>query len=226
MTAMLGCASAGSIDATDAAEHGNGDTAAFVLQMRGVAYDYDPAPDPAALAARADLVVRGTIVGVEPGRSSAPAEGLPPDTVTSVLQIRVAEVLAGDAGLVADGSIYLEIDHPAEHGTGTPVNEEGGGEWVPFDLEAFAKTVPVGAEGVFFVADVTDSQMSGVVLDRAAGRPQGAPLVATYVQGFLIEDADGSLVSVKEPFSAMPDGWHDLETLSAVVRAISEAPLD
>jgi hypothetical protein len=144
--------------------------AAFLYCMQQIQYDYQPADTPAALAAEADAVVTGTIVALRPGQSYGTA---PDDWTTSVLEVRVDQVLAGDSAVVAAGSVYIEV--PTIERAPCPA------------------TVP-NAHGVFFLH--TSEPYSGTILHESAGRPAGARLTAPFVQGFLIEDADDELVSV------------------------------
>lgn len=187
----------------------------FSAYMRQFDYDYEPANTPADLAKQADAVVTGTIVAVTPGQSYAPVLGSRALIATSVLEVKVEQVLAGDAKLAVDGSVYIEVPHPAFVGTGTE-----GGEVIPFDQAAFAATVPQ-AYGVFFLADRTNESYSDVILDEGAGRPSGGRITAAFVQGFLIEDANGKLVSVTESLEAMPPPWQALESVDEVVAQIA-----
>jgi hypothetical protein len=185
--------------------------------MRQYEYDYEPAATPADLAKRADVVVTGAIVAVAPGQSYAPAPGDEAVIATSVLEIKVDQVVAGDGALVAEGSVYVEVPHPAYVGTGTE-----GGEAVPFDHSAFAATVP-DSYGIFFLDDRTEEPYWDTIIDEGAGRPSGTPITSTFIQGFLIEDSDGKLVSVGEPFELMPPAWHALRSVDEVVSLISSS---
>lgn len=197
-----------------------GDVQAFVAAMQVASNDYEPAESPAALALDSDLVVVGTIAGVQRGQSYAPLPGVNPEVVTSVLEIEVSDVVAGDESLVLDGAVFVQIEHPAMIGTGDGATGEGGGGWVSFDLSAFAATVPVGVSGAFFLTDVTREPLWDTVIDEGAGRPSGAPLLAAQVQGFLLEGPDGALVSVNEGLQNMPAAWRALTSLSDVRVAV------
>ena len=177
-------------------------------------YDYEPFDSPSALAKQAQAVVTGTIVAVTMGQSYSPIPDGKAETVTSVIEVKVDRVVTGDAALVVEGSIYIQVSHPAFVGTGLE-----NGTQVPFDLSAFAAIVP-SAYGVFFVDDITDEPEYDTIIDEGAGRPAGAKLTDTYVQGFLIEVSDGTLVSVKEPFEVMPSDWKDLAAVEDVVEEI------
>lgn len=164
--------------------------------MRQITYDYEPAHTPTALAAEADAVVTGTIVALRPGQSYAPAPDSSPDWTTSVLEVRVDQVLAGDSAVVAEGSVYIEVP--------------------TFDHAPCPATVPE-AYGVFFLDDRTSEPYSGAILDEGAGRQAGARLTAPLVQGFLIEDTNDKLVSVWESFELMPPAWHGLDSVEELV---------
>ena len=168
----------------------------FLDCMRQIAYDYEPADTPAALAAEADAVVTGTIVALRPGQTYAPAPNGGPDTTTSVLEVKVDQVVAGGSAVVADGSVYVEVSS--------------------FEHAPCPATVP-RAYGVFFLDDRTNQPYSETILDKGAGRPAGARITAPFVQGFLLENPDGKLVSVWEPFETMPRAWRGLDSVEDVV---------
>ncbi|MEX0983790.1 MAG: hypothetical protein WD096_01940 [Actinomycetota bacterium] len=187
--------------------------------MRVVTYDYEPTATPADLAKASDLVIVGEIVGVEKGQSYVPLPGAEVDgDVSSVIQVKVDETLFGDAALAADGIVHLQVTHPAYVGDGP-----GGEGLVPFDHAAFEATVPIGTSGVFFLEDITDRPVYEFVIDEGAGRPAGAALCATPVQGFLLESRDGSLVSVYEGLDSMASAWRQLESMDDLRLAIVEA---
>ena len=167
----------------------------FLDCMRQIQYDYEPADTPAALAAEADAVVMGTMVALRPGQY-APSPRSSPDWATSVLEVSVDQVLAGDAAVAAGSSVYIEVP--------------------TFDHAPCPATVPE-AYGVFFLDDRTNEPYSGTVLDEGAGRPKAARLTAPFVQGFLIEDADNNLVSVWESFELMPPAWRGLDSIEDVL---------
>jgi hypothetical protein len=194
-------------------------TREFIATMRHmVVSDYEPAATPAVLAARVDAVVRGTIVGVEPGQSYAPTPESDAVIATSVIEVAVSQVLVGNRSLVFSGSVYIEVPHPAYVGTGT--SGEGEGPVVPFDHAAFAATVPIGVEGAFFLEDRTAEPYWDTIINEGAGRPAGAKITQAFVQGFLIESPDGHLVSVLEPLELMPPAWQGLGSLSDVIAMI------
>lgn len=193
-----------------AQESAQGTFAKFVNSVRQTRFDYEPVGTPSALAKQADAVVTGTIVDVNPGQSYAPTPESKPEIASSVIAVKVDRVLAGNGAVVADGAIYIEIGHPAFVGGGGE-----GGTPVPFDHAAFEATVP-RAYGIFFLDDRTNEPYWETILNAGAGRPAGARLTATFVQGFLIEDADGVLVSVNESLDNMPPAWKDLGTVEEV----------
>ena len=201
----------------------------FIADAHRIVYDYEPAESPSVLGSWADAVVTGTIVEVNDGQSYALKGSSEPESVTSVLEIKVDEVIAGDERFVADGHVYVEVEHPAFLGSteGLTATEEDPDldpnqeetQWEPFDLAGYAASVPK-ANGVFFLNDRTDESYYPVVFEEGAGRPSGASLMATFVQGFLIEDDNGQLMSVWEGFGAMPEPWHDLNSVEEVVSRI------
>ena len=142
--------------------------AEFLACARQWTLDYEPAETPADLAREADAVVTGTMVAVK--RDTA-----------SVLEVKVDRVVAGDEGVVTDGSVHVELPY--------------------FDHAACPGPVP-HASGVFFLNEL----------------PNGT--TAAFVQGFLLEDASGRLVSVWEPFRLMPRAWHGLDSVDEVLAEI------
>lgn len=208
---VIGLAFTGCSGAThDAERSATGESVAdFVAYVRLFQHDYQPAPTPMDLAALSDIVVSGTILAAERGQSYAPTSDSEAVIATSMIEVSVDRVLWGDASLVVDGSVYIEVPHPAF------VAESEEGPRVPFDHAAFSETVPK-AYGIFFLEDRTKEPYWDTVLDEGAGRPAGAPLTAAYVQGFLIEDMGARLVSVNEPLDTMPSAWQALESLDAV----------
>ncbi|MFQ5523291.1 MAG: hypothetical protein ACE5F5_06895 [Acidimicrobiia bacterium] len=187
----------------------------FVEAVRIYKLDYEPASSPADLASRADLVVRGAIVGVEPGQAYAPVPGSPARIVTSVLHVAVSKVLAGDPDLVWNGMAYVEIPHPARLYAG---EEDPQGRL--YDLAAFAALVPK-TEGVFFLDDRTKEPYWETIVDPGAGRPEGAPLMVSYAQGLLLADPGGRLVSVLVELDSMPSPWRAISTIDEVVAALT-----
>jgi len=186
----------------------------FVEAAQSYEWDYEPASSPADLASRADLVVRGTIVGVEPGQAYAPVSGTPARIVTSVLHAAVSKALAGNPGLVWDGMVYVEIPHPARLYAG-----EDDSQGRPYD--SFAELVPK-TEGVFFLDDRTNEPYWETIIDPGTGRPEGAPLMAPYAQGLLLADPGGRLVSVLVELDSMPSRWRAISTIDEVAAALSD----
>jgi hypothetical protein len=218
---ILALLSAITLAACSAAEPGATSSASnlndFMQYVRTFEYDYEPAVDPERLGEEAQLVVLGSLAAVEEGQSYAPTERSDAVIATSVLRVDVEEVLAGQPGdLIRDGAVFVEVPHPAFVGNG--VDE---GEPTPFDHEAFATTVPLGSEALFFLDDRTSEPYWETVLNEGAGRPSGAGIAAPFVQGFLIEDDEGRLVSVNEPLRSMPPAWQGLETLEEVVSMVT-----
>jgi hypothetical protein len=169
----------------------------FLGCMRQVVYDYQPADTPAQLARQADAVVTGTIADMKAGQSYAPSPGSRADG-TFVLEVEVDRVLAGDPAVVADGSVYVEMPNPASRN------------------DCLEAPVPK-LHGVFFVLDTTNWPYDWTVLDEGAGRPAGARITTPLVQGFLIEDSRGKLVSVKDSLKTMSEPWRSLDSVDEVL---------
>jgi hypothetical protein len=170
----------------------------FLACMRQVTYDYQPAETPAHLARQADAVVAGTIVDMKAGQSYAATSESEFDVATFVLEVEVDRVLAGDPAVVADGSVYVEMPNPSS------------------DTGCLEAPVP-RSYGVFFLDDRMNEPYSQTILDEGAGRPAGTRMTAPFVQGFLIEDASGKLVSVMDGLETMSPAWRDLESVDDVL---------
>jgi hypothetical protein len=172
----------------------------FLGCMRQVTYDYEPADSPAHLARQADAVVTGTIADMKAGQSYAPSPESRADG-TFVLEVKVDQVLAGDPAVVADGSVYVEMPDPASSDA---------------CLEAPVPKV----HGVFFVVDTTNWPHDWTILNEGAGRPAGARITTPLVQGFLVEDPRGKLVSVEDSLKTMSEPWRSLDSVEEVVAAL------
>ncbi len=147
---------------------------------------------------QADAVVTGTIVDMKPGQSYAPTPESQEQTPTFVLEVKVDQVLAGDRGVVADGSVYVEMPNPASR-------------------DACLDAPVPSADGVFFLDDRTNEPYWDTIIDEGAGRPAGARITAPFVQGFLIEDPRGKLVSVLDGLETMSPTWRDLDSVEEVL---------
>ena len=170
----------------------------FLACMRQVTYDYEPVDTPADLARQADAVVTGTIVDIKAGQSYARTPDSRARDGTLVLEVMVHRVLAGDRAVVADGSVYVEMPDPASR-------------------EGCRETPVPKAYGVFFLLDVTNWPYDGTVLDKGAGRPAGARITTPLIQGFLIENPRGKLVSVMDSLKTMSEPWRSLDSVDEVL---------
>ena len=188
----------------------------FLQMSRWVGFDYESAPTPAELAGRVDGVFAGRIVAVRPGRSYSTVPGGEAIFATSVIEVEVTDEIAGSSGKTADGSAYLQIRHPAYVGRGDDTDFRE-----PYDLEAYARTVPMGAPVMLFVYDVTHLVDAAMVIDEGSGRPAGARLQSAAVQGFWVDPTGHDLASVFEPVDAMGDGWRAIRTLADLEAAIA-----
>lgn len=220
MSATAACSSGG---ATTQSVSAPGNLTAFIGVMQNASYDYDAAETPADLAKRSDLVVEGVIVAARTGESySAVKDDLEQGDVSSVLEVSVDQILAGDEQLVSGGSVYIRVTSPAYVGDGSG-SGEGGAALVPFDSEAFNASVPLGLSGVFLLTEVTSLPPFEFVVNEGAGRPAGVPLFGTSPQGFILEGADGSLIGVKESLDSMPQAWGKLDSISELLAEFEEA---
>jgi hypothetical protein len=114
--------------------------AEFLACARQWTLDYEPAEAPADLAREAHAVVTGTMVAVK-------------RETTSVLEVKVDRVVAGDDGVVTDGSIYVELPY--------------------FDHASCSGPTP-SASGVFFLDELgngtTAPFFQGFLLEDASGK--------------------------------------------------------
>lgn len=143
-----------------------------------------------------------------PGQSYTTVQGGEAVFATSVLEVEVSEEIVGSSGQTPDGTAYLQIRHPAFVGHGSE-----GDARQPYDLDAFADTVPIGAPVALFVYDIADSVEPGLIIDEGAGRPRNAALLSAAVQGFWIDPTGRDLTSVFESVEAMGDGWGGIGSL-------------
>jgi hypothetical protein len=187
----------------------------FLEMSRAAGFDYESSATPAELADRVDGVFAGRIVAVRPGQSYSTVPGGEAIFATSVIEVEVTDELAGSSGKTGEGSAYLQIRHPAYVGRGDDTDFRE-----PYDLEAFARTVPMGAPVTLFVYDITHLVDPAMVIDEGSGRRAGAQLQSAAVQGFWLDPTGHDLASVFEPVDAMGDGWRGIRTLADLEAAI------
>lgn len=163
-----------------------GSAEAFARLFVGYHADYEQAESPAALADRSDLVVRGTIVSIDPGRTQIvdAAAGLEEKSI--VAKLRVDEVLAGSLDEGNNGFVYLELPNIGS-----------------IDPATYDASLPLGAETLIYA--VPSRPGDPTLDDPNAGRPAGQPMLAPVSpQGFWMESSDGSIEVLEGDSSSDP----------------------
>lgn len=146
---------------------------------------------PRELAATADVVVRGSIIGVKDGRRIFSAtENIPdPGIDTLVFEVAVTEHLAGSGP--ASDSVFVEMQ----------LFEQA-------DVAEVARSAP--DDVVLILSEVaTPGRMDAArVEDAQAGRPEGSALYSAWSGGFLYE-AGGEVVDLRLDLAEMGPAWTD-----------------
>ncbi|MET8048962.1 hypothetical protein ABZU75_15310 [Streptosporangium sp. NPDC005286] len=135
--------------------------------LRQTAFDYDPLNSPEELAAKAPLVVAGTVEDFLPGQIVE--EGIPGDRTHYVLMpVRVTERFKGPAARLVRVKFYQ----------GARRNESPA-----LSVADFRRAVPRGTRVLLFV--YPDTREGTVIKDRAA-LPAGTPIYSAHPQGVLL----------------------------------------
>ena len=115
----------------------------------------------------------------------------PPMESAVTLTVKVESVLGGDESLIRDGLVYVELDRTKE-----------------LPVESFRKATPVNQRLVLFLDNYTAGLRTFPVIKKASSIPDGAPVLAPYTEGFLIEDVStGELVGGLDPLDQLPPAW-------------------
>lgn len=166
-----------------------------ILRRLGEGFDYDTHVSPEALGKEATLTVIGTVESVADGRvfGAGPTRDTEPVFLNATLTVRVEDVLAGDASLVRDGRVYVELARTKV----TPV-------------ASFQSAIPTDHRVVLFLDDYSRGPGTFPLIEKAPSIPAGATVFAPYADGFLIEDSgSGKLVGGYEPLDAQPPAWRE-----------------
>lgn len=155
--------------------------------------DYEPSKSPEALAQVASLSVVGTVQDIADGRvfgtGRSPSDE--PSLMTVILTVRVDKVLAGNPSLVRNGRIYVELFRTIANSVG-----------------ALREATPPNQRVILFLDDYTAGP--GNLLEPARTVPVGAPILAAYRQGFLLEDSEsGRVVGGVEPLEMRTAPWRE-----------------
>ncbi|POH66061.1 MULTISPECIES: hypothetical protein [Cryobacterium] len=127
--------------------------------------DYDPFNSPQELAAASQVIVEGTVVGLQKGRTTMVFDSV-------VLVLLPNDVVTGELAAGNDGNVYVELN-----GAGSP------------DPLYYAKALPSGAKVVAYMVPAGDGTLeegNDVAIDNPkAGRPEGQALfLANGPQGY------------------------------------------
>ncbi|GII99723.1 hypothetical protein CLV28_1146 [Sediminihabitans luteus] len=140
----------------------------FTDLVAGTSGDHEPPSSAEELASWSDVVVRGTVEDVTPGRVWASSEDDPARSETVTVVVAVDEVEQGALPAGHDGHLYLEASF---HG----------------GAEAGVDAVPRGLR-VQVYAWLLPDETGEPILDPAAGRPAGQHLhVVTTPEGWVVD---------------------------------------
>lgn len=173
------------------------DSDALVSAMRsiGKSLDYDLHESPAVLGSKASVTVIGIVTDVADGRVFGAGEtrDTEPAFLNLTYTVRVESVLRGDESLIRDGFVYVEIGRTKE-----------------YPVEAFQKATPKNQRLLLFLDDYTEGLGAFPVIEKAPTIPDGAPVLAPYADGFLIEDvSSGELIGGFDDLGELPAAWSE-----------------
>lgn len=180
----------------------------FVEEMRtGVSADYEPMGPPEEALAQTELVVRGSVVEVSDGM-----EVEYPDAAVNArsgggyatFHVRVGDVLAGNASLVTDNHVYVQVIKSADVSSG--------------DL---ASANP-GPSAVVFLRDLSGwSPLEEATVARPEAMPDDAVLFFASLDGFWIQtEQDDEMVGLHADRQRLDPTWgapRTLDDMAAVV---------
>ncbi|MFC6704917.1 hypothetical protein [Flexivirga alba] len=170
--------------------------ASFVPFLRsiGEGNQYQIHQSPTELSTEADLTVLGTIRSVGDGRvfGHGATRDDEPVNLNLTYAVHVDRVLAGDASLVRDGFVYVELPR-SKYQT----------------IEAADRALPVNQRVVLFLGDYSED-MGWPLTAPSPVVPEGAPTLAPYTEGFLVEDQTSkSLIGGLESLDQLPSAWSE-----------------
>lgn len=164
------------------------------LRSIGEGNQYKVHQSPPELSTEADLTVLGTIRSVGDGRvfGHGPTRDDEPVSLNLTYTVEVNRVLAGDTKLVRDGLVYVELPR-SKYQT----------------VDAANRALPSNQRVVLFLSDYTEG-MGWPFSAPSPVVPDGAPTLAPYTEGFLVEDQTSkSLVGGLEPLDQLPPAWRE-----------------
>jgi hypothetical protein len=150
-----------------------GSAATFAELFVGYHADYEAADSPSDLADQSDLVVRGTIVSIDRGRTQVIDADAGLEDTTIVATLQVDEVLEGSLASGSRRLVYFELPNVGAINAAT-----------------YKASLPVGAETVLYA--VPSRPGDPTIENPLAGRPEGQPIMTPVnPQGFWLESGDG-----------------------------------
>jgi hypothetical protein len=161
------------------------------LLQTGVSYDYEPFASPIEQRDASDLVVVGRVADVVLGRTLPYGRPKP----NANLVVTVEETIRGSSP--GSQTVYVEVRLPS----GMPIA----------DLRAAAPDARV----LLFLVDTTHV----VAVGGETGRPAGARIFTPFVQGVIIEAADGWVSGLVE-LSEMGPRWRERSSFDGFVKAL------
>lgn len=171
---------------------------AELASRAGAGVDIQPLASPRDALARADLVVRGTLVDVKQGVTFATdnselASRLSSDD--SLFVVDVSEVIARDPAAVVDGKAYVNV----------LTGEVSAG--------SLARANP-RAEVVAAAFELPAEPMPRVRYVRPGSRPANAPLIGAFLDGVWLQgEADASMYGLYFTREELPSAWASPTTL-------------
>lgn len=164
------------------------------LRSIGEGNQYKIHQSPAELSIEADLTVLGTIRSVGDGRvfGYGPTRNDEPVNLNLTYIVRVDRILAGDATLVQDGLAYIELPRPKCQ-----------------TIDAASRALPSNQRVILFLDNYSDG-LGWPFTAASPIVPDGAPTLAPYTEGFLVEDPNTkSLVGGLESLDQLPPAWRE-----------------
>lgn len=173
--------------------------------------DYNVYKSPQEGAAESDLVVRGSLDRVEPGRRYVDSE-VPDHSIEHIVfTLKVTEVVGGrDGESVAAAQESKEVQFEVSIGPG-------------LSAEAVSAALPDTTDVLLFLA-FGDAPPASMVLETAGAVKDEAKVLMPYTQGFIIASADGKVLSVLQGDEVESGPWAmSIDEMTAILNAAASA---
>ncbi len=170
----------------DATAGPTGSIAAFVAVAAANNADHQPQPTPQAAARDSDVVLRGRLGTVAPGREiwGSPTADTPAFT-TFTIEVAVTEMLGGSKPQLVSGPFLVEVLLSGR-----------------VTVEQVRRAAPA-TDVVLFLSDYT----TPTAPTEARGSKAGTTYLAPLYQGFLMGGAAGEIVSLNDTYDEFGSGW-------------------